>query len=178
MLVGAEAVGVALTGRAAEARALEGAALERAVLAHALASGCDGAQVQWVNALSSVMETAGPYLRGDDLVPLFQAARAGACWRSLDAGARSRVDFLEAVAVRDLARAAELANRVLEAGVRYRPDERAEVLSAGMAAALAKGDVGQAQALHDRHWRSLSAEERRSLSVLLVEAHLQWQRRR
>jgi spermidine synthase len=178
MLIGAEAVGVALTGRASEARALEGAPLKSAVLVHALASGCDGAQVQWVNALSDVMDVAGPHLRADDLVPLFAAARKSACWRALDQGARLRVDLLEAVAVRDGVRIGELAVRVLDERVRYRTGERSEQLSAAMAAALAVGSVDKAQALHDRHWGTLTADEQRALPMLLVEAHLQDRQRR
>jgi spermidine synthase len=171
MLVGAEAVGVALTGRASSARGLEGAALESAVLAHALASGCDGAQAQWVRALSQVMEAAGPYLRGEDLAPLFSWARTSACWRSLDASARKRIDFLEAVGVRDAARIVELGAQVLEDPL-HRPGERGEYLAAAMSAALSLGRVQDAQALHDRHGAALAPEEKRALPMLLVEAHL------
>jgi hypothetical protein len=178
MLIGAEAVGVALTGRASQARALDSAQLESAVLAHALASGCDGAQAQWVNALSGVMEVAGPYLRGDDLVPLFTAARKSACWRALGEGARNRVDLLEAVAVRDVARIGELAAKVLDERVRYRTGERADQLSIAMAAALAQRNVDKAHALHDRHWKTLTADEQRALPMLLVEAHLRARQRR
>jgi hypothetical protein len=178
MLIGAEAVGVALTGRASDARALEGAPLESAVLAHALASRCDGAQVQWVNALSEVMELAAPYLRGDDLVPLFTSARKSACWGTLDPGARNRIDFLEAVAVRDVARIVELGASVLDQRVRYRTGERADQLSAAMAAALATGSVDKARSLHDRHWGTLTPEEQRTLPMRLVEAHLRDRERR
>ena len=178
MLIGAEAVGVALTGRASDARALEGAPLQSAVLAHALASRCDGAQAQWVNALSEVMELAAPHLRGDDLVPLFTSARKSACWRTLDPGARNRIDFLEAVAVRDVGRIVELGASVLDQRVRYRTGERAEQLSAAMAAALATGSVDKARSLHDRHWGTLTPEEQRTLPMQLVEAHLQDRQRR
>ena len=172
MLIGAEAVGVALTGRASAVRALEGAPLESAVLAHSLALGCEGAQVQWVNALSQVMEVAGPHLRGEDLAPLFAMARKSACWRSLDAGARNRIDFLEALAVRDAKRIVDLAAQLLDDPIRYRPGERAEQLSAGVSAALATGRIDVAQALLDRHRATLTAEESRTLPMLLVEAHL------
>jgi spermidine synthase len=178
MLVGAEAVGVALTGSASSARGLEGAALESAVLAHALASSCEGAQVQWVNALSQVMDAAGPHLRAEDLAPLFAWARKSACWRTLDATARKRIDLLEAVGARDAARIVELAGQVLEEPVRYRTGERAQFLAAAMAAALSLGRVEAAQAFHDRHAPSLAAEERGALPVLLVQAHLEARRRR
>jgi spermidine synthase len=173
MLVGAEAVGVALTGRASAARALDGAQLQSALLAHTLASGCDAGQVQWVNALSDVMDLAGPYLSATDLAPLFTAARRSPCWGALDGGARERIDLLEAVAMRDPARIASTAARVLDQRVRYRAGERADQLSAAMAGALASGNVVLAHALHDRHRASLTPEEQSALPMQLVEAHLQ-----
>jgi spermidine synthase len=178
MLVGAEAVGVALTGRSSAARALEGAPLDSALLVNTLASGCEGAQAQWVNALTEVMAVAGPHLAGEDLAPLFEFARKSACWRALDPGGRDRVAFLEAVALGDPARVADAASRVLDAPARHRSGERATFLAAAMAGALATNQVDLARTLHERHHASLSAEERRALPMLLVEAHLQERLRR
>ena len=172
MLAGAEAVGVAVSGQASQARRLDGAQLRSALLAHALASRCDGAQAQWVNALSEVMELAGPALRAEALLPLFAWARKSACWQALGQEARDRVDLLEAVAVRDVARIGALAGRALGDPVRHRPGERAEQLSAAMAAALAAGRVDRARELYVRHRRTLTLEEQRSLPMVLVEAHL------
>jgi hypothetical protein len=173
MLVGAEAIGVALSGRAADARALQGPPLEAALLVHALAPGCEGATRQWVNALSEVMDVAAPYLVADDLAPLFAAVRSSACWRALDAAARARVALLEAMATRDRAGIRELAPRVLGAGVRFRDGERADQLSAVMAAALADGRVDEARSLYMRYRAMLSPEEQSALQMRLVTAHLQ-----
>ncbi len=84
---------------------------------------------------------------------------ASRCYRQLPALERDRVDLLDAFGVRDPARAAVLAERLLSSDRPWAQVERVQLLQAAVAGRLAAGDPEGAKALWAKHGKGIEGRQ-------------------
>jgi spermidine synthase len=161
---GNEAVALAMGAPAERAPHLSVQRRSLALAVHTLASGCQGSQVLWVQALTEVAQLASPHLEAAALEPLFARARRSACWAALTEPQRQRIALLEAINARDPKAIAALATALL-ADPQAGSSERASFLASAVSAAVAAGDTASARELVRRHGNSLSAKERERMLI-------------
>src|SRR4029079_13010999 len=80
---GAESIGVFLTGKTEGTRVLLVEDRASSLLGNALLARCAGAESEWADAMTAIVGFSTPYLKRDDVKPVFDTVRASACWKSL-----------------------------------------------------------------------------------------------
>jgi spermidine synthase len=168
----AEAVAVAMSGAADAAHGLAPEPRMAATLFHRLAGDCRGASAQWLGALQAVMQAALPFLAASDLAPLLAKARASACMKSLDELGSRRLALLEAMNAQDALAMAEHATWALQRLPPQLESERAFLVTAALAGAVASGNRALAQALAAQHVPRLPRRDRESVQMQLLLGHL------
>jgi hypothetical protein len=97
---------------------------------------------------------------------------ASKCVAALGDRERTRLAFDAATALRDYAEIARVADILLAAKRGWPPADFAGYLRGGVTARLALGQPAEARALWQRHYGTVSPEERNLLITRLVGAHL------
>ncbi len=171
-LIGAEAIGVFLTGSSAGSRVLDARQRSSALMGHAFLARCSGAEREWADAITEIVQLASPYLERDDVKVVFDTVRASKCWPTLSEVTRRRMLLLEAINDRDAGRILEHATALLEMD---HADARALgklALHAAASAALALGRGDAARAIWDRHAPRVLSGGPAEFATRLLYAHL------
>ena len=171
-LVGAEAIGVFLSGRSDGARVLDARQRANSLLAHSFLARCAGAEREWADALTEVVQLASPYLERLDVKVVFDTVRASKCWPTLADATRRRVLFLEALNDRDAARILEHGRALLEPGVTDSKAHAKAALHGAVAAAIALGREDEARDLWDRNAPRILTGTTPDFMTRLLYAHL------
>jgi spermidine synthase len=171
VVLGAEAVGVAVGGEVEGSKFMLTADRGSALLAHAMLENCKGAQSAWMDQVTGVARLAMPALEAKDVAVLFEKARASRCARSLDEVNARRLALLQAINDRDAESMVRLAESALQNLPEAMEKDRGYYLSVAMAGLLAKGRVAEARALSERHGPRLTPAGRGSLVMRLLDAH-------
>jgi spermidine synthase len=168
----AEMVGATLTGATANTTSLPTAFKAPALIVHGLMPGCEGAQADWLEALTDVAQLAMPRLSAADLQALFDRARASRCARSLDAAGQRQLALLDAQNRLDKHGILEHSTALLAQLPPHLEARRGELLATAIGASVALGNRQLGAALRDHHWPRLSSNQRASLALQLAVAHL------
>ena len=169
---GAEAVAILQGAAASGAVGLSAPGRASAVLAHGLVDRCDGAQVEWIDAVTDVVTRAAPFLARDGVSPVFEKARSAGCWRTMGEAGRLRLQLLEAINDRDAERM-RVAGRALLAIADPSLDaaQRVALLSA-LAGCIATGRREEARDLWNRYRTLFPRAAFDTATIRLLRAHM------
>jgi spermidine synthase len=124
----------------------------------------------WLKSLLNVARSVNPYLAPDEAALVWANFAASPCYAALRAFQRQWIELFAAVAERDGARTAELAESLLESQPDPIRDVREYLVVAGMAGHLAARRPQRAKALWERHAQGLRDLGRPLLRLLRCHA--------
>ena len=123
----------------------------------------------WLHSFLRLAQVMIPYLAWDDLAPLWERIARLPCASSLHEFQRQWITVFRALAARDAARTARLAQALLGSQTDAGSEAREFLLTAGMAGYVASGDAASALALWKGHASQL--RKRDSAVFRLLRCH-------
>jgi len=107
----------------------------------------ESGQGEWLAAVRSISDATAPYLTPEELEPIWDRVRAGACYRAASAGPRAWVDLSAAIARRDAPQIARLATALLGSADTASQDDIGYLTTLAAAADVRTGERAAASAL-------------------------------
>ena len=129
---------------------------------------CPAQPARWVDLLEDLYRSTIPFLNSAAHRELHARIAASRCYKLLPAVERDRVDLLDALATREPARAARIAERLLESDRKWPPAEQSHLLHASVSGRLAAGDIEGAKGQWARYGKALDGRQLDRLSTRLL----------
>ncbi|HZQ71627.1 MAG TPA: hypothetical protein VFB08_01825 [Burkholderiales bacterium] len=123
----------------------------------------------WVRSAVRVASVINPYLAPEHAAPVWSNVLVGRCYRELSPAQRRWIELFRAVALRDAAGMAELAAELLATERELGVEQRAYLMTAGLAGYVASGRKKEARALWRERKGRLAGDA--SLVLRLLRAH-------
>ena len=123
---------------------------------------------RWVDLLEDLYRSTVPFLDSAAHRDVYARISASRCYRQLPAAERDRVDLLDALATREPAKAARIAERLLESGRTWAPAEQVHLLQASVSGRLAAGDIEGAKGQWARYGKAVDGSQLDRLATRLL----------
>lgn len=131
---------------------------------------CPAHPERWVDLVEDLYRGTIPYLDAAAHRELGVRIAGSPCHRQLPPVERDRLEHLDALAMRDPARAAALALRLLDSGRNWSPTDRTHLIFSVISGKLASGDVAGAREHWSRQARSVDSNQLNRLATRLLLA--------